>query len=166
MYSVTVPVPGRVRTLANDLYPELVGFDRVRDDLSCLLKRLGDADHVSHLQQRTHRALEGSPAVEARITGIDYFEDPPVGSAPVVYLAVESPGLESIHRSLLERFDAVPGLEGTDYVPHVTLARGGDRATARRLADREIEPITWTVTELEFRDGSYDLPVSRVSLPA
>ena len=166
MYSVTVPVPGRVRTLANDLYPDLVGFDTVRDEHSCLLKRLGDADHVSHLQQRIHRALEGAPSVEARITGIDYFAEPPLGSAPVVYLAVESPGLESIHRSLTERFDAVPGLEGADYVPHVTLARGGDPATARRLADREIEPITWTVSELEFRDGSYDLPVSRVSLPA
>ena len=166
MYSVNVPVPGRVRTLANELYPELVGFESVRDDHSCLLKRLGDADHVAQLQHRTHRALEGAPAVEARITGIDYFEDPPLGSAPVVYLAVESPGLEAIHRDLLEAFDAVEGLEGGDYVPHVTLARGGDAATARRLADRDVEPITWTVSELEFYDGSYRLPVSRVSLPA
>ncbi|RQH00956.1 2'-5' RNA ligase family protein [Natrarchaeobius oligotrophus] len=166
MYSVNVPVPGRVRTLANDLYPELVGFDSVREDHSCLLKRLGDADHVSQLQHRAHRALEGTPAVEARIDGIDYFADPPLGAAPVVYLAVESPGLESIHADLTETFDAVDGLEGSDYVPHVTLARGGDAADARRLAGREIEPITWTVSELEFWDGAYRLPVSRVSLPA
>ncbi|ELY46693.1 2'-5' RNA ligase family protein [Natronorubrum sulfidifaciens] len=166
MYSVNVPVPGRVRTLANELYPELVGFEHVREEHSCLLKRLGEADHVAQLQHRAHRALEGAPAVEARITAIDYFEDPPLGSAPVVYLAVESPGLESIHDDLTAAFDTVEGLEGDDYVPHVTLARGGDIETAKRLADREIEPIEWTVSGLEFWDGTYKLPVSRVSLPA
>ncbi|WP_436346595.1 2'-5' RNA ligase family protein [Natronorubrum sp. FCH18a] len=166
MYSVNVPVPGRVRTVANELYPELVGFETVREDHSCLLKRLGDADHVAQLQHRAHRALEGSPAVEARITGIDYFADPPLGSDPVVYLAVESPGLESIHATLTDVFDTVEGLEGSDYVPHVTLARGGDLETAKRLANREIDPIRWTVSELEFWDGTYKLPVSRVTLPA
>ena len=166
MYSVNVPVPGRVRQLADRLYPELVGFETVREDHSCLLKRLGEADHVAQLQHRAHRALEGAPAVEAEITGIDYFADPPLGSAPVVYLAVESPGLEAIHADLTEAFDVVEGLEGTDYVPHVTLARGGDVETAKRLADREIEPVRWTVSELEFWDGTYKLPVSRVSLPS
>jgi len=166
VYSVNVPVPGRVRQLADRLYPELVGFETVREDHSCLLKRLGEADHVAQLQHRAHRALEGAPAVEAEITGIDYFADPPLGSAPVVYLAVESPGLEGIHSDLTEAFDVVEGLEGTDYVPHVTLARGGDIETAKRLADREIEPVRWTVSELEFWDGTYKLPVSRVSLPS
>ncbi|ELY50734.1 2'-5' RNA ligase family protein [Natronorubrum bangense] len=166
MYSVNVPVPGRVRTLANELYPDLVGFEHVREEHSCLLKRLGEADHVAQLQHRAHRALEGAPAVEAQITEIDYFEDPPLGSAPVVYLAVESPGLESIHDDLTEAFEVVEELEGDDYVPHVTLARGGDLETAKRLADREIEPIKWTVNGLEFWDGTYKLPVSRVSLPA
>ncbi|WP_207586361.1 2'-5' RNA ligase family protein [Halomontanus rarus] len=168
MYSVNVPVPGRVRQIANDLFPALQGFETVRDDHSCLLKRLGDADEdrVAQLQHRAHRALEGSPAVEARITGIDYFEDPPLGSAPVVYLAVESPGLEGIHADLVDAFGTVEGLEGSDYVPHVTLARGGDLETARRLADREIDPVQWTVSELEFWDGTYRLPVSTVSLPA
>lgn len=164
MYSVTVPVPGRVRTLANELYPELVGFDHVREDHACLLKRLGEADHVAQLRHRAHRALEGVSGVEARITGIDYFDAPPLGSAPVVYLAVESPGLEAIHADLAEVFEPVADLEGRDYVPHVTLARGGDLEAARRLVDREIEPIRWTVGELEFRDGRGELSTSRVSL--
>ncbi|MFW6318412.1 MAG: 2'-5' RNA ligase family protein [Halorubrum sp.] len=166
MYSVNVPVPGRVRELAADLYPSLLGFDDVRETHSCLLKRLGDAEYVHDLQRRTHRALEGAPAVEARVTGIEYFADPPLGDAPVVYLAVESPGLEAIHADLVDAFGAVPGLEAGDYVPHVTLARGGDLEAARRLAEREIEPVRWTVSELEFFDGTYRLPVSRVSLPA
>ncbi|WP_306055096.1 2'-5' RNA ligase family protein [Natronococcus wangiae] len=166
MYSVNVPVPGRVREVADALYPELIGFETVREDHSCLLKRLGDADHVTQLQHRTHRALEGAPAVEARVTGIDYFAEPPLGSAPVVYLAVESPGLEQLHDTLTETFGVVEGLEGGDYVPHVTLARGGDEATAKRLADREIDSVGWTISELEFWDGTYKLPVSRVSLPS
>ncbi|MHC3436545.1 2'-5' RNA ligase family protein [Natrialbaceae archaeon A-gly3] len=166
MYSVNVPVPGRVRELAADLYPSLSAFDAVREDHSFLLKRLGDADHVAQLQHRAHRALEGAPAVEAQVTGIDVFEDPPLGEAPVVYLAVESPGLEAIHADLVDAFGSVEGLEADDYVPHVTLARGGDVETARRLTEREIDPIRWTVSELEFFDGSYRLPVSRVTLPA
>ncbi|WP_226042558.1 2'-5' RNA ligase family protein [Natrinema sp. DC36] len=166
MYSVNVPVPGRVRQLANRLHPDLVGFETIREDHSCLLKRLGEADHVAQLQHRAHRTLEGAPAVEAEITAIDYFADPPLGSAPVVYLAVESPGLETIHADLTEAFETVDGLEGRDYVPHVTLARGGDLETAQRLADREIDPIRWTVSGLEFWDGTYKLPVSRISLPA
>jgi 2'-5' RNA ligase len=166
VYSVTVPVPGRVRELADALYPELIGFDTVREDHSCLLKRLGEADHVTQLQHRAHRALEGISPVEARVTGVDYFADPPLGSAPVVYLAVDSPGLEAIHARLAEEFGTVAGLEGEDYVPHVTLARGGDEPTARRLADRKIEPIEWTVGELEFRDGTDSPPASRVVLSA
>jgi len=168
VFSLNVPVPGRVKALAGELYPELVAFDSVREDHSCLLKRLetGPDPQVPRLQQRAHRALEGAPAVEAAITGVDFFTDPPLGSAPVVYLAVESPGLESIHLDLTETFDPVEGLEGEDYVPHVTLARGGDLAAASRLAERELDPIRFTISELEFVDGRYRLPVSRVSLPA
>ncbi|MDJ1433002.1 2'-5' RNA ligase family protein [Halostagnicola sp. A-GB9-2] len=166
MYSVNVPVPGQVRKLASDLYPSLQAFETTREDHSMVLKRLGDADHISQLQHRFNRALEGTPAVEARITGINYFADPPLGTAPVVYLAVESSGLESIHHELTSAFEPVDDLEGADYVPHITLARGGDLEDAKRLASRELEPITWTVDGLEFWDGTYKLPVSRVSLPA
>ncbi|OVE83548.1 2'-5' RNA ligase family protein [Natronolimnobius baerhuensis] len=166
MYSVTVPIPGRVRQLAHELHPDLLGFETIREEHSCLLKRLGDVDHVSQLQHRTTRALEGTSAVDAEITGIDYFEDPPLGAAPVVYLAVESPGLEALHADLTETFAPIEGLEGEDYVPHVTLARGGDVTTAKRLADREIEPMSWTVDALEFWNGATKLPVSRVSLSA
>lgn len=166
MYSVNVPVPGRVRELASTLYPSLCAFDSVRDDHSFLLKRLGRTDHVNQLQQRTHRALEDTPAVDAEITGIEYFEEPPRGTSPVVYLAVNSPGIERIHARLADAFDPVEGLEGPDYVPHVTLARGGDLDAARSLAERDVPSIRWTVTELEFFNGQYRLPVSRVSLPS
>lgn len=166
MYSVNVPVPGEVRQLATELYPSLRAFETIRENHSMVLKRLGDDGHISQLQHRFNRALEGTSPIEAQITGIDYFVDPPLGTAPVVYLAVDSPGLESLHRELLDSFDPVDGLEGPEYVPHVTLARGGSVQDAKRLASRDIEPITWTVDGLEFWNGTEKVPVSRISLSA
>jgi 2'-5' RNA ligase len=87
----------------------------------------------------------------------------------VVYLAVESPGLRQVHDRVLDDFSAVEEFQGDDYVPHVTLARGGGVAaeqTARRLAEREIEPVTWTVERLGLWDAKYEEEVATFSLPA
>lgn len=178
MYSLNAPVPGRVHQLASSLYPELRAFERVREEHSLLAKRFSDDDRRSEdrravddrrfdsVEQRVRRALSGAPAFEAAVTGIDYFEAPPSGTAPVVYLAVESPGLERIHRRLVEEFGAFEGLEGEDYVPHVTLAREGDVADAEQVVDRAVERIEWTVGELYFKDARYDGTIGTISLPA
>ena len=166
MYSLNAPVPGRVAALAGELFPELVGFESVREDHSILLKRLGD-DEFSHLAERVRRELQGAPAVEARITGIDYFATPPRGSSPVVYLTVESPGLLRLHEQLVDAFGAIDGLEGEDYVKHVTLARGsGNVDAARSLAEREVEPITWTIRELRLWDAKHGEAARTIRLPA
>ncbi|WP_435348046.1 2'-5' RNA ligase family protein [Haloarchaeobius sp. HRN-SO-5] len=166
MYSLNVPVPGSVSRLAGELRPALFGFERVREDHTLLAKRIGDPDHFDAHTHEVRRALRGQPAFEVQVTGVDYFTEPTVGTAPVVYLAVESPGLDQLHDRLVEEFGAIDGLEGEDYTPHVTLARDGDVETARRLAEREIDPVTWTVTELEFFDATYREVAGRVSLPA
>jgi len=164
--SLNAPIPGRVARLAADLHPELVAFDEIREHHSLLVKRLGDPDHLPPVQHEVRRALTGAPAFEVGITGIDYFPAPPMGAAPVVYLRVESSGLREVHGRLVDEFGAVDGLEDGEYVPHVTLARGGDEAAAERLAERDVEPVSWTVTELRFRDARYGETVSTVSLPA
>ncbi|MEF8773282.1 MAG: 2'-5' RNA ligase family protein, partial [Halobacteriales archaeon] len=153
MYSLNVPVPGRVARLAADLAPELSAFDRVRDRHTLVLKRLGDPDPDEHarIQQRARRALAGTGLFEARIARVGRFERPPAGPAPVVYLAVEEAGLRAAHQRLVEEFTAVEGMEGDAYVPHVTLARGGATEAAARLSGREVGPVTWTVEELVFR---------------
>ncbi len=115
---------------------------------------------------RVRTALVGTPAFEARISGIDCFETPTRGDGPVVYLAIDSPGLQRLHRELTEEFGTIEGLEGEEYVPHVTLARGGSVETARQLAERDIDPISWTVTELHLWDAKYDETAARLSLPA
>ena len=106
------------------------------------------------------------PEAEARVDEVGVFEQPPVGTAPVVYLAVESPGLVQLHEHLVATFESVSdGIEGESYVPHVTIARGGSVDTARRVAG-EVDPIEWTVSELQFWDAKHSQSVSTVSLPA
>lgn len=165
MYGLNAPVPGSVSRIASALHPELAGFDNIRERHSLLVKRLVDDNSVPRLQQRAREALAGAPPFEARVERLGLFEEPPSGSAPVIYLAVESPGLRRIHERLAEEFEPVEGLEGDSYTPHVTLARGGDWETAQRLDGREIDPVTWTVSTLDFWDPTYNVTVGNFSLP-
>jgi 2'-5' RNA ligase len=165
VYSLNAPVPARVQKLVDELQPALVAFDRRRERPAIVVKRLGDG-RPDALAERLRTAMTGTPAVEVRITGIDYFDVPTSGPGPVVFLNVESPGLHGLHRSLRDEFDTVDGVEGPDYRPHVTLARGGDVEDARRLADRDVDPIEWTVSELQFWDAHFEEVVRRIPLPA
>ncbi|WP_137284172.1 2'-5' RNA ligase family protein [Halorussus salinisoli] len=168
MYSLNVPVPGEVARLAEELRPALFGFERIREHHTLLCKRLGDAPAggTARLREQVRTALAGAPAFEVRITGIDFFAYPPVGTGPVVYLAVESPGLRRVHELLVEDFSTIEEFQGDDYVPHVTLARGGDVETARQFAEREVEPVTWTVNRMALWDATYGEEVATFSLPA
>lgn len=169
MYSLNVPVPVEVSRLASELARELpAARARGRGEHTLVAKRLGEGDGAAfgRLAARAREALTGTPAFEARVTGVDYFADAAAGPSPVVYLAVESPGLFALHRTLARTFDPVEGLEGEAYVPHVTVARGGSADAARRLAGRDVDPIEWTVTELEFWDAERGQPAGTVSLPA
>lgn len=130
-----------------------------------LIKRLGDGAFPP-LAERARQALAGTPPVEVRVDGIDYFEQPTRGPAPVVYLAVQSRGLERLHERLVDELGAVGGLEGPDYTMHVTLARGGALADARELAERSVEPVSFTLSELQFYDARHDQVIRRIPLPA
>ncbi|MFB6132924.1 MAG: 2'-5' RNA ligase family protein [Halanaeroarchaeum sp.] len=170
MYSLNVPLPPRVRDVAASLRPALVGFDRVRDDRSrtLVLKRLAADDRREFLTARrdAREALRGAPVVDARIDGVGVFEEPPAGSGPVAYLAVESPGLHDLHERLVDSLGAIPDLEGEAYTPHVTLARGGDGRAAEAVLDASFDSITWTVDELEFYDARHGERIEAISLPA
>ncbi|SFL40297.1 2'-5' RNA ligase superfamily protein [Halogranum rubrum] len=154
MYSLNVPVPGGVRRLASELHPRLTAFDTVRDRHTLVAKRLGD-DSLDRHRERLRLPLRDVSPFEARVTGIDFFERPTKGSAPVVYLVVESPGLFALHDRLCEEFGSIDGLEGDDYVPHVTLARGGTLEDAEALAALDIDPVTWTVSTLDLWNGKF-----------
>ena len=167
MYSLNVPIPGQVARIATDLRPRLTGFDRVRDRHTLVLKRLGDLDHATFppIEKAVRQALVGTPAVEAAVAGIDAFREPATGPAPVVYLAVESPGLLDMHHRLGQVVDPIEGLEGPNYVPHITLARGGEPGVLDRIVETPVEGVSWTVTALEFWDAGRGERAGRISLP-
>lgn len=163
MFSLNAPVPGDLKRFASDLAPALLAFDSVRERHALVLKRFEEGS-IDRIRAETRRVLDGEPPVEARATGIGVFSDPLTPPGPVVYLAIESPGLRRLHGLLVETFGAVEGFEGDDYVPHVTLARGGSAEAAERLRDRSVDPIAWTVRELRFWDARGRESVGRVSL--
>lgn len=159
MYSLNVPVPPAVARLARGLASER--FDATpRDRHTLVVKRLGDGDPHS-LAHQLRDALAGTPPFAIRLTGVEAFDTPTTGRGPVVYLAVESSALVELHRTLCERFDPVEGIEGDEYVPHVTVARGGD---AGGLVGRSVE-FEWTADALVLWSARYDEPVERISLP-
>jgi 2'-5' RNA ligase len=153
VYSLNVPVPGRVGARAGEIARELPqARARTRGEHTLGVKRLGggDAGHYSRIEAQARETLTDQPAFEARIDEIGVFEEPPVGTAPVVYFAVESPGLRQLHHHLTDEFGIVSdGVEGDNYTPHVTIARGGSVDAARRIAG-EIDPIEWTVAKLQL----------------
>lgn len=161
MYSLNVPVPAGVARLAAGLAANCRTAD-VRTRHTLVVKRLGESADP-RLAARARDALADTAPFEARVAGVGSFEQPASGTAPVVYLAIESPGLEAVHDRLCEVFDPVPDIEGPSYVPHVTVARGGD---ARVVLDADVEPVAWTVDRLVLWDGTYREPVESVSLPA
>lgn len=168
MYSLNVPVPAPVGRLAADLARELPGATpRGRGERTLVCKRLGeDEGGVERLAARVREAIAGSEPFAAEVDGVDYFEEPVTGTGPVVYLAVDSPGLVALHRRLCAAFEPVAHLEGDEYTPHVTIARGGDVAAAERLAGRDVESVEFEVTELVLWDAHRSLSTTRFSLPA
>lgn len=164
MDSLNVPVPGSVREQLETLRPALAGFDTVREEPTLVLKRFGGSVPGDAIESEVRLALADAAPFEVRIAGIGSFERPVSGPAPVAYLAVESPGLERLHDQLADDFGVVDGLEGEDYVPHLTLARGGGMDALDSLASASIDPVEWTVTELWFWNARRGERLGRVSL--
>ena len=180
MFSLNVPLPPSVRRLARDLHPKPSGFDRVRERHTLVCKRFGvddvpgagrgsesggepnasnplKPDALAALRDDLYPLLAGIDPFDVAVTGIDTFDAPASGSRPVVYLAVESDGLLRLHRRLCATYGAIEGIEGDAFVPHITLARGGNPepgVVADLVAD-EFEPIRWRVHALDLYDPEF-----------
>ncbi len=189
MFSLNVPLPPAVDRLAADLHPKLSGFDRVRERHTLVAKRFGVADvpgtrsgrrggsdrrgvskdvALAGLREELRPLLAGTDPFDAAITGIDAFERPARGPGPVVHFVVESAALIRIHRRICAAFDPVEGIEGDDYVPHVTLARGRSPddvgSAVESLVETPVAPITWRVHEFELYDPEFREVAGRLSL--
>ncbi|MES3516581.1 MAG: 2'-5' RNA ligase family protein [Natronomonas sp.] len=159
MYSLNVPVPSDVSRLARGIASETITATP-RDRHTLVVKRLGDGEPRS-LAATLRRRLAGTAPFPVRITGVELFRQPETPPAPVAYLAIDSPPLERLHDRLCASFEPIPGIEGDAYVPHVTVARGGD---ADRLGGRSVD-VEWTVDSLFVWSGRYEESVERIALP-
>lgn len=168
MHSLNAPVPAVIAERRDDLVDQLSTFERHREHLTLVVKRFGERSPgaLVHLEHQLEDILTRWGPIEARITGVDAFVDPPGGPAPVVYFAVDSPGLTSLHMELVDRFGmADPTIEGDRYVPHITLARGGSRVGLSEVTGHPIEPIDWVIDELVLWTARYDRPITHLQLP-
>ncbi|KPN29777.1 2'-5' RNA ligase [Halolamina pelagica] len=160
-------VPPAVERLADRLHPKLTPFEQVRGRHTLVVKRI-EADTWQRggggVRERLRRILDGTKPFPVRIDGVDYFADPPDGRGPVVYLSVESEGIRQLHRRLCREFPVVDDLEGENYVPHVTLARGGSVADAERVAETAIDPVEWTAERALTWDREHREAVDRFRL--
>jgi hypothetical protein len=112
---------------------------------------------LAALREDLRPFLSGTDPFDVAVTGVDVFDAPASGSRPVVYLAVESDGLVRIHHRLCAAYGAIEGIEGEDFVPHVTLARGGnpEPGTVADLVAGEFDPIRWRVHALDLYDPEF-----------
>lgn len=182
MFSLNVPIAPAVSRLAADLHLKQSGFKRVRDRHTLVCKRFGvediplsetdtsrigdttdddptppKPDVLSALRRDLRPSLSGTTPFDVAVTGVDVFDDPASGSRPVVYLVVESAGLVRLHRRLCDAYGPIPGIEGDDYEPHVTLARGGDPdpGVVADLVASSFDPIRWRIHALDVYDPDY-----------
>lgn len=160
-------VPPAVERLADRLHPRLTAFEQVRERHTLVVKRIEAGTWEQgggRVRERLRRVLDETKPFPVRIDGLDYFADPPDGRGPVVYLRVESEGINRLHRRLCRKFPVVDDLEGENYVPHVTLARGGRVADAERVAETDIDPVEWTATRALTWDREHREAVDRFRL--
>lgn len=167
MYSLNTESPEEVTAIVDQFDDLLSSFERIRDDRTVLIKRFHRKSPraLEKLADDLGRRLAYWAPIQARIEGFDVFVDPPAGRGPVVYLTVRSPGLIELHRELADAYGTViDSIEGEHYVPHITLARGGERTDIRPLTKASVEPVDWSIDELTLWDGRYSQPVRRYEL--
>jgi 2''-5'' RNA ligase len=174
-YSLNVPLPGAIYDRLHGLLPHLSECSQRRRDPTLVCKRIptaGQADPpgVSHLRTELAPAVAAAGAVltdgcPVTIRGVDTFDAPPGGAAPVLYLGVDSPALQRLHAALCGHLEPVAGLEATAYVPHVTVARGCPPSSIDGAVTAGVEPLSFHVDALELYDSRHRAAVTRFALP-
>lgn len=168
VYSLNAVVPPAADEFRDELAEVLDPFEDRRDPLTLVVKRFGSRSNteLASLTRTLGEMLEQWGPIAAEIDGVDVFVDPPGGPAPVIYLGIRSPGLESLHRQLVDRFGVVDqAIEGAQYTPHITLARGGPRTGIDSVTNTSLPSHEWTIEELMLWTARHDSVVTRFSLP-
>lgn len=144
MFSLNVPLPPAVEGLAMDLHPKLSGFDRVRERHTLVCKRFGVEDVADIVGTG---GVEGVADAVSGSGGVDPERPRPPKPDALVRL----------HRRLCAAYDAVEGIEDDAYVPHITLARGGEpnADAVDRVLDISFDTIRWRTHALDLYDPEF-----------
>lgn len=161
VFSLNVPVPGAVHRQAAAVRPVL--GRAARDDLTLVAKRLSGPRRPV-VEKRVRETVADTTPFPCRTTHVETFRSPTTGAGTVVYLAIDSPGLETLHRRLCAVVDPEPGVEGEDYVPHVTIGRTTDETVLTTVTARDLDPVEWEVTSLVFYDAAAGTEHGRIDL--
>lgn len=163
MYSLNVPLPGAVYRVLQSFKPVL--GDDTRDDPTLVLKRLDTTSmDATVIEKRVRHTLQSTAPFDVDITAVDTFDSPTTGTGTVLYLAIDSPPLHRIHDRLCDIVDPDPAVEGPNYTPHITIGRTTDADRIDTVSARDITPVSWTVTTLEFYDASTDTIHGQIAL--
>ncbi len=146
MWSLNVTIPQKVSRLIEEMAPALWNWEEICEDPTLVIKRFETKTAKEETEIRL--LLEKIEPFDVQIGNIRTFDIAQRGISPVLYIEVESPGIEALHEMLVGIFGCVKGIEGQDYTPHITLARGECREYIE--FEERPDPIQWEADELEF----------------
>ncbi len=149
MWSLNAMIPRKITEMIHSFGPELNGWEDINKDHTLVIKRFQEINSRDNFESEMRLLLEKTDPFEIRIGDIDIFSSVPKGSSPVLYIEIESRDLVKIHEKLINVFGVVEGLEGKDYIPHITIARGHKNGFER--FEKNLD-ATGIVKVLEFWD--------------
>ena len=150
MWSLNVSIPQNIVRAIEEVALGVRGWEEICEEPTLVIKRFEKRDLDGHVKSEIRFLLESVEPFGIEIENLERFDVAEKGSSPVLYLEVKSPEVKALHETLVDVFGSVEGVEGENYIPHITIARGGsgDYTVFSGLSC----DTGWTVEMLEFWD--------------
>ncbi|HIJ12598.1 MAG TPA: 2'-5' RNA ligase family protein [Halobacteriales archaeon] len=150
MWSLNVSIPQGIVRAIGEITPVLGRGEGIVEEPTLVIKRFEKEDLDGHIESEIKFLLENVEPFIVEIGNLEMFEVADRGTSPVRYIEVKSIGIKVLHETLVSVFGCVKGVEGENYIPHITIARGSG---AKNLDFSDFSgPIQWTANTLEFWD--------------
>ncbi len=150
VWSLNVSIPQNIVRAIGEVTSELGQGGEVNEELTLVIKRFEKRDLDGHLESEIKILLENVEPFVVEIGNLKMFDVADRGTSPVLYLEVKSRGIKLLHETLVSSFGCVEGVEGENYIPHITIARG-DGVRGVDFSDFSCS-TRWTAEILEFWD--------------
>ncbi len=151
MWSLNVSIPQGIVRAIEEMAPVSRGWEEIVEEPTLVIKRFEKEDLDGHIESEIKFLLENVEPFTVEIGNLEMFEVADRGTSPVLYIEVKSIGMKLIHETLVSVFGCVKGVEGENYIPHITIARGSG---VKNIDFSDFSgPTWWTAKTLEFWDG-------------